>query len=108
MKKSDLNDFLVSKLNALKLNDQETSDFISYWVPIINKEKSEYIYISFLFNKQVEQLARIDYSTSPDSEIRVFMVYKPVSENYKAEELILPQNKREGFTVVEWGGAELP
>ena len=53
-------------------------------------------------------MARIDYSTSPDSEIRVFMVYKPVSENYKAEELILPQNKREGFTVVEWGGAELP
>ena len=49
--------------------------------------------------------ARLQIDPAPDTLIRVFMAYRPL----KAPQTVPPQTltapRREGFTVVEWGGA---
>ena len=44
----------------------------------------------------------------PDNIIRVMMIYKPLNEFILVKEQKLDEvSKRNGFTVVEWGGTEL-
>jgi hypothetical protein len=43
----------------------------------------------------------------PDSDIRVFMFYKPLAKVIAVKNLTLPTNKRIGFTAVEWGGGKI-
>ena len=49
--------------------------------------------------------ARLEITPEPDSVLRVFMAYKPLKEAVSIEEQTLEPFKREGFTVIEWGGA---
>ena len=44
----------------------------------------------------------------PDTVIRVFMAYKPLDHYQEIPEQSLSAPERSGFTVVEWGGSELP
>jgi hypothetical protein len=43
----------------------------------------------------------------PDSELRVFMVYKPLKKKIDLPEQKLQPFERRGFTVVEWGGSKV-
>lgn len=38
--------------------------------------------------------------------LRVFMAWQPLDEPVEIEPQVLESFEREGFTVVEWGGAE--
>ncbi|HLD82125.1 MAG TPA: hypothetical protein VJA22_02905, partial [Patescibacteria group bacterium] len=51
-----------------------------------------------------ERAAPMSVYPHPDSIIRVFMDYLPLDSlrSIKPQELMTP--KRDGFTVVEWGG----
>ena len=51
--------------------------------------------------------ARLEVTPTPDSIIRVFMAYKSSDEYVKIEAQELTAPKREGFTVIEWGGTEV-
>jgi hypothetical protein len=60
------------------------------------------------FPKYDEQKKGWDVIASPDSTLRVFMVFKEVSADTKVKEQKLPATfKRNGFSVVECGGSEL-
>ena len=101
----DTSKFLEEKLAILGLNETEAEEFIIYWLPIL--EENEYNYIRFASLEEINKNMPLYISKTPDSLIRVLMIFKKL-DNYievKEEELTTPT--REGFTVVEWGGTAL-
>lgn len=104
IKGSDTAKFFEYALPKLGLNRREANEFIVYWLPLL--EKNEYNLISFQ-NEAYTESARLDITPAPDTLIRVFMAYKALDEYVEIEEQILSSPEREGFTVIEWGGAEV-
>ena len=97
--------FLEDALARLGLTDQEAQEFIIYWLP--KMEGNRYNLIAFQGEAYTDH-ARLTVTPEPDTLLRVFMAWKPVEEpvDLPAQELTAPE--RTGFTVVEWGGVELP
>ena len=58
-----------------------------------------------------EEMAKLNVYPQPDTEIRVFMVFRALDEAVdlpSGDEMIKPQGVvRKGFTLVEWGGTEV-
>lgn len=97
--------FLENKLAQLGLNDKEISEFIVYWGP--RMQENEYNIIKFI-GEEYTNNAKLNIEPTPDTIIRVFMVWEKSDEFVDIEEQIFSDTpKREGFTVVEWGGREL-
>jgi hypothetical protein len=94
-------DFLDNALEKLGLNRREANEFITYWLPRMEKNAYNLIHFS---DQEYKQQAALDVTPKPDTEIRVFMVYQPL----KSPIIIAPQTlsppARKGFTLVEWGG----
>ena len=101
IKGSETANFLDDKLAALGLNRREANEFITYWLPEL--EKNEYNFIHFAGSEYEEQ-AKLKISPAADTKIRIFMVYKPLKAWQAIEEQKLEAVPRKGFTVVEWGG----
>ena len=96
--------FLEEKLAYLGLNEKERNEFIVYWLP--RMEDNKYNLITFQGEAYTEH-AKLKISPEPDSILRVFMVYKPLDKAIDIPEQELEPFEREGFTVIEWGGAEM-
>ena len=96
--------FLEDALAALGLSRREANEFIVYWLP--RMESNPYNLIAFQSDAYTAR-ARLTVTPEPDTLLRVFMAWKPLEEpvTLPAQDLSAPA--REGFTVVEWGGAEL-
>lgn len=105
LSKSNLDSELTTLLKQMNLNQKEISQFKEFWLPIMNKENSDNLYVTFLFNSEIDQIAKLEITPKPTSEFRVFMVYKAVASNYKVTPQKLQKANRVGYTVVEWGGA---
>ena len=100
----DVKNFLEVALSQMGLNDKEADDFITYWLPKL--EKNEYNMIQF--NPQ-EYFDRYFMSVSPRPKnmISAFMVAKAVDKPMDVPLQDYPNMnnvERNGFTVVEWGG----
>lgn len=102
VKGEDALTFLEEKLRILGLTDKEANEFIIYWLPSL--ENNTYNYIRFETMKEINEYMPLEVQPTPDSIIRVLMDYKPLVEKIDVKEQILKSPKREGFTVVEWGG----
>jgi hypothetical protein len=105
VKQNALARFLREKLLILGINARERADFITYWVPRMTG--SDYYFIRFettAYSKAVP----LTVIPKPESIQRVFMVFKKASSNYTYTEQELTPFRRKGYTVIEWGGAELP
>ncbi len=100
----DTAEFLESALAKLGLNRREANEFIVYWLP--QMEVNEYNLISFQF-ENYEEAARLTVIPAPDTSIRVFMSWKPLSEKVDIESQTLTSPERNGFTLVEWGGSKI-
>ena len=100
----DTAEFLEEKLAYLGLNEKERNEFIVYWLP--RMEDNKYNLITFQGEDYTEH-AKLKISPEPDSILRVFMVYKPLDKAIDIPEQELEPFEREGFTVIEWGGAEM-
>ena len=98
-------EFLEDALVRLGLTRREANEFIVYWLP--RMEQNEYNLISFQSEAYTDH-ARLSIQPEPDTVIRVFMVYKPLDHYQEIPEQSLSAPERSGFTVVEWGGSELP
>ena len=105
VKGEDTAQFLRKTLKQLGMNAKEYNEMIVYWLPYMERHK--YNLIKFL-GKEYTDIASMKISPKPDSTLRVFMVFKEVSADTKVKEQKLPATfKRNGFSVVEWGGSEL-
>ncbi len=103
IKGDDTIEFLEDKLRILGLSDREANEFIIYWLPKL--EHNKYNYIRFETLEEINEYMPLDINPKPDSLIRVIMDYKPLDKEIKVKEQKLITPKREGFTVVEWGGS---
>ena len=93
--------FLRKKLALMGLIPKEYEEFIQYWMP--RMKKNPYNLITFQTDAY-EVTAGLSISPQPDSLLRVFMVYTPLSHPVQVEESVTVPFERKGFTVVEWGG----
>ena len=95
VKGEDTAEFLQKTLAEIGLTPVEYNEFIVYWLP--RMQNNPYNLISF----------QSDIYTSPDSLLRVFMAYRPLSAPIDIEPQTFDTFVRQGFTVVEWGGTEV-
>jgi len=104
IKGEDTEKFLEETLSKLGLSAREANEFIIYWLP--KMENNKYNLISFQKDVYTEN-AVLNIEPSPDSMLRVFMAWKAIDEPIDIEPQELESFERNGFTVVEWGGAEV-
>ena len=99
--------FLENSLSNLGLNRKEANEFIIYWLPKMENNPYNLIHFS---TTQYEEMARLNITPTPETLIRVMMVFKPLDNpiKIKKQNLNSMSKKRKGFTVVEWGGHPLP
>ena len=96
--------FLEDALSRLGLTDKEADEFIIYWLP--RMEGNAYNLISFQ-GESYTGGAVLTIDPTPDSVLRVFMAWKGLDAPVEIAPQELPGFERAGFTVVEWGGAEI-
>lgn len=105
VKGGDTTKFLQNILPKMGLTQKEYNEFIVYWAPRMQENK--YNLISFQ-TENYEQSAPLHINPAPDSMLRVYMAYKPLTSPVDIEPQTFEPFKREGFTVVEWGGCVVP
>jgi hypothetical protein len=102
IKASEVHSFLVEKLTALGLNEQERADFIEFWEPRMTG--SPYFFVTFMGNQIMNQIAPLKVTPNPDTVIRILMDFLPLAAPIEVEGFNIKTPVRQGFTVVEWGG----
>lgn len=105
VKGDDIQEFLEEKLDLFGLTTKETNDFIVYWMPILKQNK--YNYVCFVDSSEIDDKVELDITPKPDKVIRLWMLYKPIDKPINLVEPEIHQNRRYGFTVVEWGGLQI-
>lgn len=93
---------LNSILSKLGLHEKEKSEMITYWQKAL--PKSPYYFIGVIPQGTLDSIAPLDIHPKPNTVIRVGLYFQPIEQNIPVEEPILTAPKRDGFTVVEWGG----
>lgn len=113
LKGTEVTSFLEGQLTLFGLNDREKTDFITYWAPRMTAH--EYVVVNFLIDDAYDEISTMQITPSPNEIRRVFMLFTPVTNesDFSGIELQTPKYevselKRTGFTIVEWGGSELP
>ncbi len=96
--------FLQEKLSEIGLTPKEYNEFIVYWYPLMKNNTYNLIHFA---GKKYTDTAPLTITPEPDSMLRVFMVFKPLDEPIEIKPQEITPFKRNGFTVVEWGGTEL-
>jgi hypothetical protein len=107
VRKGNLVSFFEDKLTYMGFNSREIQDFITYWVPRMNANEVNLIH--FIFNEEYNAYADLQITPKPDHIFRMFMIWQKGGEQSDMEHRgqDLPTFKRDGFTVVEWGGGEI-
>ena len=96
--------FLQDTLSQIGLTPKEYNEFIVYWLPIM--EENAYNLITFQGDAYTDS-APLTISPEPDSLLRVFMAWMPLESPVEIDPPEIESFERNGFTVVEWGGAEI-
>lgn len=91
-------------MSQLGLTQREANEFILYWLP--RMEGNAYNLISFQ-NEAYTETAALSINPQPDTLLRVFMAWKGLDKPMEVSPQMLEPVQRTGFTVMEWGGAEL-
>ncbi len=94
---------MEEKLAILGLSEHEANEFIMFWLP--QMEGNAYNHIHFATDAYSNK-AILEINPQPETLIRVFMVFQALDQPKAIVPQILTQQKRKGFTVVEWGGTE--
>ncbi|MFT5778133.1 MAG: hypothetical protein ACI837_001089 [Crocinitomicaceae bacterium] len=105
---SEITSFLEKQLRSFGFNGKERADFITFWAPqIVNQGE---IFIHFKVNEECKIFADLEITPAPDKINRFYMLWGKAPTDFQRNNLKpqnLPSMKRQGFTVLEWGGAEV-
>ena len=96
--------FLEDALGKLGLTRREANELIVYWLP--QMQDNPYNIIAFQTDIYTNA-AKLAVNPAPDTLIRVFMAWQASDTPVALENQELSAPDRTGFTVIEWGGAEL-
>ena len=104
--KTALPDFFETQLTAMGLTPREQEDFITYWCPLMQKNEKSYVH--FMFNEECNSIATLNITPTPDHIFRVYMIWSDAKEidPESIHEQKIESFQRDGFSVVEWGGAK--
>lgn len=105
VKGSESIEFLQKILPQYGLLPHEYHDFIVYWAPFMQLNK--YNKVHFLVDDSCNAIAKLNTSPKADQQIRVYMVYEGMSQPVSLQQPTIRKVTRKGFTLVEWGGAEI-
>ena len=103
VKSEDAENFLEEKLKILGLNDKESTDFITYWLPVLLRNK---LSLCTFQTQEFFNNFEIDINPKPDSLLRIFLTIKKIDSPFNIQEQKLKSFERKGYTVVEWGGTD--
>lgn len=109
VKAEDAREFLEQSLTQMGLNELEQNDFITYWLPKLEKNGESFVTFAA---EQYTDNAILTVTPQPDSVLRVQMLISKVDDSNRAAfqklpEQELPRFEREGFVLVEWGSTDL-
>jgi hypothetical protein len=96
--------FLKRVLPQMGLVPKEYNEFIEYWAPAM--EHNPYNIITFP-GKEYTDRAQLEIVPTPDSQLRVMMIFKSSSSKVSIPAQTFSPFERKGFAVVEWGGENL-
>lgn len=102
---ADTGAFLEQALSELGLTEREANEFLIYWLP--QMEDNAYNLLSFQHEAYTDH-AGLTITPQPDSVLRVFLAWQPLAEPVEIAPQTLDPFQRDGFTVVEWGGCQIP
>lgn len=102
VKTAELQSFFEEKLAYIGLTASEIADFTEYWVPEL--QGKPYVFITFYSPERIDSEAPLSITPAPDTVIRVYFDHKLLDAPITTAEQNLTSCKRDGFTVVEWGG----
>ncbi|MDD4611186.1 MAG: hypothetical protein PHU73_04535, partial [Patescibacteria group bacterium] len=103
VKKEEVKKFLEEKLAKLGLIKKEYDEFIDFWAP--KMQEKPYYFITFVPQEEFDKIAPLSVNPKPDTIIRVFMDFQGLDNFVRVPEQKIVTPERNGFTVVEWGGA---
>ena len=105
VKKKNIESFLLDAATKLQLNNTEKYDFVRYWTKKMQDKKWKYYRVYFLQNAEVDSYLPLTINPNPETVNRIEIIVRKAKKNEK----ITPQNiipvERNGYTMVEWGGA---
>ena len=68
---------------------------------------NELNFVRFEFNEECNRYAEIEIVPQPKTVYRIYITWMSISQEFDVEEQKIERYSREGFTVLEWGGAEI-
>ncbi len=102
VEKDSLTTFFTNNLKQTGFSNQEISDFMEYWIPIL--VSSEYYVIYPQYKENLISIVQLEFSNSPDNLLRLFYSIKECDENFQVQAIPeIPAFNRDGYYVVEWG-----
>lgn len=93
---------IKKQLKAQGLNAKEISDFVDFWQDHL--PTTPYVRLTWLTKQEIDTLAPLSITPSPQTVIRVFLDAEGLNKPVKVKSQTLKAPERKGFTVVEWGG----
>lgn len=103
----DVTDFLERTLTNAGLNGKERADFITFWAPRMAVHND--VFLQFHTNEDCNRFATLDISPKPNNLYRIYVIWQPIDQlRIAPKPQEISKMNRDGFTVLEWGGQELP
>ena len=100
--KSNLKDFFNKNMVASGFSQNEITDFIEYWIPILTEYKYYEIYPQY--KSTLDEMVKISYSIEPTNFYRLFYFIKGRDNNtLQLLTPIIETAKRKNYYAVEWG-----
>lgn len=117
--KNEIEDKLDLLLRSKGLNEVESQDLITYWLP--NFFEKDYITVTFFDENLYNQYANLEITPKPQKTIRIFLLFKTINEEeykeIKKDEKLYHENENledkiqrlqiKTPLVVEWGVMKL-
>lgn len=105
-----LTEFIENKLKAYGLNSKERADFMTYWIPIMLTSGSDEYFVKFLINEEASLFGELQVQPEPNTIGRIYLLWSGADDASVIPADLAPQEiiplDRDGFVVIEWGGAE--
>jgi hypothetical protein len=98
----DLISTLIKQLSQLGLNQKESADFMEFWQSKL--PNTPYVRLTWLNTKDMDTLAPLTVNPRPDTKIRIFLEFEGLDKSINLIPQVLTAPKRNGFTLIEWGG----
>lgn len=100
----DVENFLKSKVDEMKFLETEKIEFVRYWKKQMEDTNWKYFKVYFLQNEEVDYYYPIYVEPKPINSNRVQIIISKAKKDEKINEQVLIPFKRDGYTLVEWGG----